>query len=282
MPHQLMAGSRPRFLRLDRVRDICPELSMNKRAEEKNKKEAKVKEANQKHFCSQFVSKVLTPSTVFLPSADCCSHSGYVTQTSVWFITSCTCLLLRFNVQTWLKCNAFLPECRHISKSLAGTLMDSAGSLSLNLFISFWYSTSGTFRPCLMLLDRSYYTWRGSHESGSCFQTSTSSVLVLRHLWHTIWHHHDTHPPTSNMLYGKQSSHWWQFKRWNFLFSILFMFERTIQIYTLMKSCLYFALNADTTSTIQTGDFKGTAFNELYRLYPFDQAGNWLGMTNDI
>ena len=44
------------------------------------------------------------------------------------------------------------------------------------------------------------------------------------------------------------------------------MFERTIQIYTLMKSCLYFALNADTT--IQTGDFKGTAFNELYRLYP--------------
>jgi hypothetical protein len=40
MPHQLIAGSRPRFLRLDRVRDICPELSMNKRAEEKNKKEA--------------------------------------------------------------------------------------------------------------------------------------------------------------------------------------------------------------------------------------------------
>ena len=99
----------------------------------------------------------------------------------------------------------------------------------------FWYSTSGTFRPCLMLLDCSYYTWRGSHESGSCFQTSTSSVLVLRHLWDTIWHHHDTHPPTSTMLYGKQSSHWWQFKRWNFLFSILFMFERTIQIYTLMK-----------------------------------------------
>ena len=95
----------------------------------------------------------------FLPSADCCSHSGYVTQTSVWFITSCTCLLLRFNVQTWLKCNAFLPECRHISKSLAGTLMDSAGSLSLNLFIYFWYSTSGTFRPCLMLLDRSNWTW---------------------------------------------------------------------------------------------------------------------------
>ena len=60
MPHQLMAGSRPRFLRLDRVRDICPELSMNKRAEEKNKKEA-----NQKHFCSQFVSKVLALSTVF-------------------------------------------------------------------------------------------------------------------------------------------------------------------------------------------------------------------------
>lgn len=149
---------------------------------------------------------------------------------SVWFITSCTCLLLRFNVQTWLKCNAFLPECRHISKSLAGTLMDSAGSLSLNLFISFWYSTSGTFRPCGCCLTA--HIGRGSHESGSCFQT-TSSVLVLRHLWDTIWHHHDTHPPTSNMLYEKQSSHWWQFKRWNFLFSILFMFERTIQIYTL-------------------------------------------------
>lgn len=195
-----------------------------------------------------------------------------MTHTSVWFITSCTCLLLRFNVQTWLKCKAFLPECCHISKSLAGkTVMDSAGSSF------FWFILlQALFDVAWLLL---YLRWR--------IRKSMVRASKPAHLGSQSWDiysmgHHDTHPPTRNTMESKAPTDRWQLKkRWHFLFSCFK--ERTKYIswraYTLMNSGLYFVVN-------QIARFKLSIWNAQRSMslkppatpYQFDQAGK-LGMT---